>query len=1662
MKKFTSLFRLVAIFMMLVTSVSAFADIHLKFFFEDEANMSINPATTGWAGITSINPDGTLPNWSSTYQPFTIENINGENWYAYTLTGTPNSGVWFQGAIYINNISHSQSSNALPSGNMLAGATAEDNGDYQLAYRVSATKTWTPTTWPVATTPAGPQVVTLDFSTVAAINDWGIPTDAKLIVANDYTNSDGYTITLQGTSGNGYRGYTTNPPYCLNGQNGATLTLPAFDFDVDSIIVTGTSGASSAVIMNFFVGSTAVSTQTVGMNASIRQKYIIDPAYKEAGNIYVWKVLSNHNTQWTKIEIYGEASSSSDPCNEASTAYAEDFTSIAQGAIPSGWEAVGTGTKWSVNAGKQLYCPYHANNVINTITTDEIDLSAAPTCSKLYFSHRENNYSGHGDTLAVYYQIGEGSPVFLAWYSNLAASLQAASLELPLEAFVSNFRLVFEQRASDALGTYVDNIFIGVQIDYDVEMQPFVQPTFTEGIDLKKVPFQVAFKINGSESFTADDTIRMYVSVDDVIVSAKYLLGPITPGSYSLQAPYDTIDFSGNYGTFVVKAWMTSTKDPFHANDTATKIITNNPVTCGVPTYENTFTNADDLAGALIVNVNGDAKTWALSGGYLRYSWNTASAADDWFISKCIELTAGKEYKVSFDYKVASAGSPENLNVFYGTEQSVLGMTTQLVDLPSIVNTDKITSESSFTATTTGSYYIGFHCYSDANMWNLDVDNLKVEEVAAIDAQVVAITEPSTGVNLTAAETVKVSLKNNGASAITSIDLTLEVDGTIVGTENVSGLNIAALATEVITLTNTADVAAEGSHVIRVWADLAGDATSINDTVAKTIVTTVCLPVTILPWEENFDADASITPFPYDCWSRNPSTGIFYFDVPIGLGRLRTPDNYGTATVTLPPFNLSSQSTTPVFKFDYIMGRYNGSDSLTIYYKIGDGGALNVLKEFKPFATEVPGPDDIVAYQGTLEIPLNGYADNYYIVIQNVGAYSYPTQLDNFEVYIPAGVDAQLLEITEPVSGQNLTATESVKVSIKNNGAAAITSIDLTLEVDGTIVGTAAVGGLNIVSAATEVVTLTNTANLSANGNHTIRVWANLASDENPANDTVAKTVVNTVFDGCETITMLPWEERFNTEFSLDCWTIISTVPAIDSWKLRSTVNDSYYPNEPGYALFTMGYINNSTMYNEMAITPTFDFTNYNYPVFKFELSVNPTWVAGTHSDLNVEVSVDNAPFVSIWNEDDHSAELLYFHQDRFDIPLTAYASESNVRIAFHYTGNDGAMVYVDNIEVYNNAPEDAELLAITTPAASALGFGAAEVVKVSVRNNGGVAITDVDLTLEVDGTIVGTENFNSLNIVSATTEVITLTNTADLHLAGEHIIRVWIDFAGDVNQSNDTIAKTVANYICDAVDVSDAPLFLDFESGFTASTSYEDAVSQMNSVCWDVVVSCEQSLNVTSTVEQQPRSFGIRPSFYGNEADIRGALGFMFASYQYGCNLEAEDQIIISPKLAPTIREKYLSVWVFAFLAGDHVSVGYSTADTYTDLDVDFTWEEISYSGYGYRYKDTIPANITYIAFRYNGDYAHAGSVDDIEIGQVADLTANLALENSTISVYPNPVKDILTITGAELRNAEIYDITGKLVMSGINKSTIDVQSLNVGTYFLKNGTQIAKFIKE
>ena len=149
-------------------------------------------------------------------------------------------------------------------------------------------------------------------------NSWGFPTDYT-IGTNQYANS-GYTLTLSAES-NGYKFNDGNDSYVIIGKEGATLSLPAFNFDVEKIDFVGRTGASGKVTTNIYVGEAAVSEEKTGSQETT--SFEIATEYQSAGTVYTLKVTNPNNFQITEIVVYKKLVTFDEEANNAS-----DFAAV--------------------------------------------------------------------------------------------------------------------------------------------------------------------------------------------------------------------------------------------------------------------------------------------------------------------------------------------------------------------------------------------------------------------------------------------------------------------------------------------------------------------------------------------------------------------------------------------------------------------------------------------------------------------------------------------------------------------------------------------------------------------------------------------------------------------------------------------------------------------------------------------------------------------------------------------------------------------------------------------------------------------------------------------------------------------------------------------------------------------------------------------------------------------------------------------------------------------------------------------------------------------------------------------------------------------------------------------------------------------------------------
>ncbi len=97
-------------------------------------------------------------------------------------------------------------------------------------------------------------------------------------------------------------------------------------------------------------------------------------------------------------------------------------------------------------------------------------------------------------------------------------------------------------------------------------------------------------------------------------------------------------------------------------------------------------------------------------------------------------------------------------------------------------------------------------------------------------------------------------------------------------------------------------------------------------------------------------------------------------------------------------------------------------------------------------------------------------------------------------------------------------------------------------------------------------------------------------------------------------------------------------------------------------------------------------------------------------------------------------------------------------------------------------------------------------------------------------------------------------------------------------------------------------------------------------------------------------------------------------------------------------------------------------------------------------------------------GDFYYKANGNSVRLVKDATSLSTTNFSNST-TIYPNPVRNILTIDGVIVKDVVIYSICGKEVLNISNQNNVDVSSLSKGIYFIKVSDGInsstKKFIK-
>ena len=251
---------------------------------------------------------------------------------------------------------------------------------------------------------------------------------------------------------------------------------------------------------------------------------------------------------------------------------------------------------------------------------------------------------------------------------------------------------------------------------------------------------------------------------------------------------------------------------------------------------------------------------------YMYATYNT-----DVWIYKEINVTAGSYYRVSFWYATWHVDH-FNLEVKAGASANASAMTVTAVPMMVVANEDFEQTSGVFQATSSGSFYVGFHSVADNGPWYLSIDDIIIEQTAQYHFNVEQLTA-DTSVYFGEPAYLRFRLDNTGLEAdsyqftnTSNLPIEFYQNGTQVNQVSLpynGSVELVAKATLPMNLNNNEIVHATF------------DVTSTHSAPAQStdFAITALAPYNDFPLEEGFEND-----FVPAGWQNNITNGTYAFD----------------------------------------------------------------------------------------------------------------------------------------------------------------------------------------------------------------------------------------------------------------------------------------------------------------------------------------------------------------------------------------------------------------------------------------------------------------------------------------------------------------------------------------------------------------------------------------------------------------------------------------------------------------------------------------------------------------------------------------------------------------------------------------------------------------
>ncbi|MCX6271298.1 MAG: GEVED domain-containing protein [Bacteroidetes bacterium] len=403
---------------------------------------------------------------------------------------------------------------------------------------------------------------------------------------------------------------------------------------------------------------------------------------------------------------------------------------------------------------------------------------------------------------------------------------------------------------------------------------------------------------------------------------------------------------------------------------------------------------------------------------------------------------------------------------------------------------------------------------------------------------------------------------------------------------------------------------------------------------------------------------------------------------------------------------------------------------------------------------------------------------------------------DTVFVGSPPPYDGSAVVITSPVTGFNLSATETVRTRIRNYGTQPISNFDICYRINnGPVITEQVTNTLN--TGDTMTFTFAATANLVVHGNYDFKSWVTIPGDLNQINDTAYSLVINKLFVYCESTATSPGDD--------DCGNV--TV---------SNLNN-------GIAFPLTNNPTSTNMYSDFTGLPAIQLAKGQpYPISITQIDLNGfynccakvfvDWNYNGEFDEATETAFTGGPTTfggnNIMSGTIMVPQNAHIGYTRFRVVLQETGFTSDVHACGTYTWGeteDYTAVVAPQI------PHDASIMSIVAPALT-YPQGYTSPVTVVMANIGTDPITSVDISYILDSdppvTQTWTGNLTSGNSINVSWPAITLPT-------GQHTICAYTALPGDSNTFNDMLCRNITG-----VPVDTLPYYDNFDGAVVKFTT--------------------------------------------------------------------------------------------------------------------------------------------------------------------------------------------------------------------------------------------------